>query len=75
MPLDFDSLGKAITALEELAAKAEDEKLLEPLDETLREGIKAGVIQHFEFTYELCRKLMNRWLDVNMGKEAMLGNT
>jgi nucleotidyltransferase substrate binding protein (TIGR01987 family) len=75
MPLDLSSLEKAITALEDLAMKAEEPSVIDSLDETLREGIKAGVIQHFEFTYELCRKMLKRWLDVNIGKEAMLGNT
>lgn len=33
------------------------------------EVIRAGVIQNFEFTYELCWKFMQRWLKDNQNRE------
>jgi len=75
MPLDLSSLKKALVAMEDLAAKAEDQTIMDRLDDTLKEGIRAGVIQHFEFTYELCWKLLKRWLENNGPKGATLGIT
>lgn len=37
------------------------------LDDVVRYGLRAGVIQHFEFTYELCWKFMRRWIEENVG--------
>ena len=54
MPLDLSSLGKSIKALSDLLAVSEDDQR-----KGQRTGIRAGVIQHFEVTYELCWKLIH----------------
>jgi nucleotidyltransferase substrate binding protein (TIGR01987 family) len=33
----------------------------------VRLGLQAGLIQNLEFTYEVCWKMMKRWLEMNAG--------
>jgi nucleotidyltransferase substrate binding protein (TIGR01987 family) len=37
--------------------------------------MQAGVVQHFEFVYELARKMIERWLRVNIGDAVVDGVT
>lgn len=64
MALDLSSLQKAVSSMER-ALKASDTMLKGSLDSDQEDVIRAGVIQNFEFTYELCWKFMQRWLEVN----------
>jgi nucleotidyltransferase substrate binding protein (TIGR01987 family) len=54
MKLDTTSLGNAVGRLREGLARYERE----PADEQIRDGL----IQHFEFTYELSHKMLRRYL-------------
>ncbi|GHV21315.1 nucleotidyltransferase [Planctomycetales bacterium] len=61
--LDLTNLKNAVAALER-AVKVSTQS--EGFDAGTREVIRAGVIQSFEFTYELCWKFMKRWLEINL---------
>ena len=61
MALDLSSLRKAVTALGQTLERCEDDALLARLDEVTRNALRAGAIQHFEFTFELCWKFIQRW--------------
>ena len=54
MKLDTTSLGNAVRRLREGLARHESE----PTDEQIRDGL----IQRFEFTYELTHKMLRRYL-------------
>lgn len=55
MPLDFSPLAKAVSRLADGLARHR----IEPTDELLRDGL----IQRFEFTYDLAHKMLRRALE------------
>jgi nucleotidyltransferase substrate binding protein (TIGR01987 family) len=73
--LELSSLPKAVSALGLVLAKSDDSEFMGHLDEVARNAIKAGVIQHFEVTYELCWKFIKRWLESNISVTAADGVT
>ncbi|KJJ85789.1 nucleotidyltransferase substrate-binding protein [Candidatus Omnitrophus magneticus] len=70
MPLDLSSLQKAVSSMER-AVKVADILIKGAVDTDQEEVIRAGVIQNFEFTYELCWKFMRRWLELNEGGQIV----
>lgn len=66
MLLNLDNLRTTTQALADLLKSSEDQKRMAQLTETERNGIRAGVIQHFEVAYEVAWQLIRRWLNANV---------
>lgn len=67
MPLELESLKKAIDALRR-AVRAADENIA-GLNADLQDTVKAGVVHNFKVTYELCWKFIQRWIRNNLSPE------
>lgn len=69
MTLDLSSLEKAIIRMEQIVERSKNEDFMKTQDEITQHAIRAGVIQHFEVTYELCWKFIQRWIRENKTPE------
>ena len=72
MSLQLDSLAKSIDALERSVKTASK---LDTFDDDLRETVRAGVIHSFEVAYEQSWKMIQRWLQENIGRAYLDGIT
>lgn len=73
--IDLTPLEKAIASLEQLFKRVSDERFMSEQDNVIRLGLQAGLIQNLEFTYELCWKMIKRWLEININPESVDGVT
>lgn len=75
MALDLSSLTDAVASLGRALDVADNFINSGTFGKSEIEVVKAGVIQNFEFTYELCWKFMKRWLDINHSENFTAGLT
>jgi nucleotidyltransferase substrate binding protein (TIGR01987 family) len=73
MALELDSLQRALISLENSIRVMRQKQVLPDVDPIELDVIKAGVVQNFEFSYELCWKFMKRWLEENIGSTQVDG--
>lgn len=75
MGLEISSLKRGIASLERAINVGVSKQADDKTSRDEMETIKAGVIQNFEFTYELCWKFMKRWIEENINSEIIDGVT
>ncbi|GAB4483945.1 MAG: hypothetical protein OHK0031_07720 [Anaerolineales bacterium] len=73
--LDLSLLEKTLTSLSQLYQRISDQTFMAAQDSVVRLGLQAGLIQNLEFTYEVCWKMMKRWLEINAASQMMDGLT
>ena len=75
MTLQLGSLSKSLTALEDILTVSGNDQRMGQLSDIERVAIRAGAVRHFEITYELCWKLIARWLNATVSRGIADGVT
>ena len=75
LKLELGSLENAIKSLDKALIITADKILQDDINLDEIALMKAGVIQNFEFCYELCWKFMRRWIAYNIGAQIVDGVT
>jgi len=71
MTLDLTALTGSITVLREsVADHLRNGSTFSPLQQ---ETFRSGIIQNFEIAYELCWKMMKRWIEENVSPDVLFG--
>lgn len=65
--LDLSAFEKALHALDEAIRAGASEELKQLLTPGQYNTLRYGLVQRFEFTYELSWKFIKRWLEANLG--------
>lgn len=73
--LDLSALDKAVASLTVAIRDSRDESFTASLSDSQKRLVLSGVVQNFEFTYELSWKFIKRWLDYNLGGAQIDGVT
>ncbi len=63
MKLDLTSLNQALKSLKQTLLACEDQEWMRAQSEAVRNAMISGAIQNFEFTYELCWKMLKRQME------------
>lgn len=71
MSLDLTPLQNALTSLVEALESTEDSDFMSTLKPSQQRTMRAGVIQNFEFCYELSWKALRRYLKADEGEEEI----
>lgn len=71
--LDLSGFRNAQRSLENALKDLKNESFFNSLTESQQRLVSAGVVQNFEFTYELCWKFIKRWLEFNLGRTEVEG--
>lgn len=69
MALDLTSMEKAVASLGNAVTVVDEEVSAGRCDDRVLETLKAGVIQNFEFTYEISWKMIQRWIRLNVSPD------
>ncbi|MCD4782996.1 MAG: nucleotidyltransferase substrate binding protein [Candidatus Eremiobacteraeota bacterium] len=71
--IELSPLRKAIKCLDDSLKIVHNPEFISNLDLAVKDLLKAGVIQNFKVTYELCWKFMKRYLEINIGSQYIDG--
>lgn len=69
MALELEPLRNALASLESALAVIENEAWFSVQDEAVRNTLVAGVVQNFEFVYELSVKMLRRQLELEASSQ------